>query len=101
MRRRTVLAAFGGAMAWPLVTHAQQQAGLPVVGFLNSASAKNYGLMAVAFKQGLEEAGYLDGRNVIIEYRWAEDREDRLPGLSADLVTRRGAAIFANAPAIQ
>jgi len=101
MRRRTFFAAFGGAMAWPLVVHAQQQAGLPVVGFLNSASAKNYGSMAVAFKQGLEEAGFVDGRNVIIEYRWAEDQREDLSALAADLVTRRVAVIFGNGPTIE
>jgi putative ABC transport system substrate-binding protein len=101
MRRRTFIAAFSGAIAWPLVAHAQQQPALPVVGFLNSASAKNYGLMAVAFKQGLEQAGYVDGRNVIIEYRWAEDRYNDPPALAADLVTRRVAVIFSNGPTIE
>src|SRR5579872_22186 len=101
MKRRTFLTAFGGAMAWPLVAHAQQQAALPLVGFLNSASPKNYGSMAVAFKQGLEEAGFVDGRNVIIDYRWADDRHDGLPALAADLVNRRVAVIFGNAPTIE
>jgi putative tryptophan/tyrosine transport system substrate-binding protein len=101
MRRRTFFAAFGGAIVWPLVAHTQPQSAMPVVGFLNSASAKNYGLMAAAFKQGLVEAGYIDGRNVIIEYRWAEDRYDRLPALAADLVSHRVAVIFGNAPTIE
>ena len=101
MKRRTFFAAFGGAVAWPLVTHAQQPASLPVVGFLNSASAENYGSMATAFKQGLEEAGYVDGRNVIIEYRWAEDRREDVSALAADLVTRRVAVIFGNGPTIE
>ncbi|HLX16100.1 MAG TPA: ABC transporter substrate-binding protein [Bradyrhizobium sp.] len=101
MKRRTFIAAFGGAIAWPLVVHAQQHPTMPVVGFLNSASAKNYGSMAVAFKEGLAEAGYVDGRNVIIEYRWAEDRNEGLPALAADLVTRRVAVIFGNAPTIE
>jgi|SRR5882724_1323579 len=101
MRRRAFFAAFGGAIAWPLLAQAQPRSAVPVVGFLNSASAKNYGLMAAAFKQGLVEAGYVDGSNVIIEHRWAEDRYDRLPALVADLVSRRVAVIFGNAPTIE
>ena len=101
MKRRTFIAAFGSAIAWPLVAHTQQPSALPVVGFLNSASAKNYGLMAAAFKQGLADAGYVEGVNAIIEYRWAEDRSDRLPSLASDLVSRRAAVIFGNAPTIE
>lgn len=101
MKRRTFIAAFGGAVAWPLVTHAQQKPAMPVVGFLNSASAKNYGSMAAAFKQGLAETGYIEGSNVIVEYRWAEDRYDRLPSLAADLTSHRVAVIFGNAPTIE
>jgi putative tryptophan/tyrosine transport system substrate-binding protein len=99
MRRRTFIAVFCGAMTWPLVAPAQQPA-VPVVGFLNSASADGYGLMAAAFREGLRETGYVDGQNVIIEYRWAEDRSDRLPALAADLVNRRVAVIFANSPTV-
>jgi putative ABC transport system substrate-binding protein len=73
---------------------------LPVVGFLNSASADTYRSMAAAFVQGLREAGYVDGTNVIIDYHWAQDQYDSLPSLAADLVRRDVALIFANSPAI-
>ena len=73
MNRREFIALIGGAAAWPFVARAQQPA-LPVVGFLNSASADGYASMAAAFGQGMREAGYVNGTNVIIEHRWAEDR---------------------------
>jgi putative ABC transport system substrate-binding protein len=84
---------------WPLTCLAQQRA-LPVVGFLNSASADGYAGMAEAFRHGLKETGYVEGQNVTIEYRWANNVYDRLPALAADPVSRRAAVIVANSPAI-
>jgi putative ABC transport system substrate-binding protein len=73
---------------------------MPVVGFLNGASASEYERQAAAFLQGLTETGHVEGRNVLVEYRWAEGHYDRFPALAADLVGRRVAAIFANGPAV-
>jgi putative ABC transport system substrate-binding protein len=100
MRRRKFISLLGGTtIGWPLVARAQQ-ASLPVVGFLNSASARGYASMAAAFKQGLKESGYADGQNVTIEYRWADDNNERLPAFAADLASRRVDVIFANSPSI-
>jgi putative ABC transport system substrate-binding protein len=100
MRRRDVVAfAASALLARPFAALAQQPA-QPVIGFLNSASADGYGAMAAAFKQGLKEAGFAEGENVAIEYRWADNIYDRLPGLAADLVSRRVSVIVANSPSI-
>jgi putative tryptophan/tyrosine transport system substrate-binding protein len=92
MRRREFIVAFGGAAAWPLVSHAQQSA-MPVVGFLSGASLATMDETVAAFTRGLAEAGFTEGRNVAIEYRWAEGHNERLPTLAADLV-RRGVAVL-------
>ena len=99
MRRREFIFLSGAAVAWPFRARAQQ-ATLPVVGFLNSASAEGYASMAAAFKGGLKEAGYAEGQNVTIEYRWADNQYERLPALAADLVNLRVSVIFANSPSI-
>jgi putative tryptophan/tyrosine transport system substrate-binding protein len=98
MRRREVLAIFGGAVvAWPLDGRAQQKP-MPVIGVLNTGSPGSSAPFIAAFLQGLSEAGYVEGQNVAIEYRWAEGHYDRLPALAADLVGRKVDLIMASSP---
>src|SRR3954470_3214847 len=94
MRRREVVAGLAGAAAWPLESYAQQPA-VPMVGFLSGRSQEESAGDAAAFRQGLKEMGYVAGRNIALEYRWAEGRNERLPEMAADLVRLGVAAIAA------
>jgi putative ABC transport system substrate-binding protein len=92
MRRREFVSLAASAAVIPLIARAEQ-ASMPVVGLLGATTAQGYAAQLAAFRQGLSKAGFVEGRDVVIEYRWADDQYDRLPGLAADLVSRRVAVI--------
>jgi putative ABC transport system substrate-binding protein len=93
MRRRDLITLLGGvAVAWPLVARAQQT-NVPVIGFLNATTATDSVYRVSAFRDGLKEAGFVDGHSVAVDFRWAENKPDRLPALAADLAHRQAAVI--------
>ena len=95
MRRRDFIAGLGVGVLWPLLASADPPVVVPLVGFLNSQSARDYQRQLAAFCDALAEAGYVDGQNVNIEYRWADNQTDRLPAMMADLVNKKASVIAA------
>jgi putative tryptophan/tyrosine transport system substrate-binding protein len=101
MRRREFIKVIAGSVAvWPFVTRAQQPA-MPVVGLLRSTAAAPFNNLVVALREGLKETGFVEGTTVVIEQRWADNQDDRLPGLAADLVRHQATVIVGNHPAIK
>ena len=101
MRRRNFIALVGCAGAWPRALHAQQVASVPLVGFLRSTPAEPFVNLVAAFREGLAEGGYQEGRNIDVLYRFADNDIARLSTLASDLVGRRVAVIVGNAAAVQ
>src|ERR1700722_18200891 len=97
MKRRVFITLLWATAACPFAAHAEQSV-MPVIGLLHSGSPKPNEILVAAFRDGLKEAGYVEGKNVAIEYRWAEGQYDRLPGLVDDLVRRKVAVIFGAGP---